>query len=67
MASLEETIEENAKGPRRVSGDSGSMEQHSIPDQIAADKYKKEVAATQGTRRGWPISVVKFIPPGAND
>ncbi len=36
---LDDTIEQNAKGPAKASGDSGSMEQHSLPDQIAADRY----------------------------
>jgi len=37
--SLDNTIRENAAGPKRASGDSGSVEQHSLSDQIAADKH----------------------------
>ena len=35
---LEDTIRETAEGPAKAAGDSGSMEQHKLPDQIAADK-----------------------------
>jgi len=35
---LEDAIENNAAGPRRASGDSGSVEQHSLRDQIEPDK-----------------------------
>lgn len=61
--SLEEAIKENAAGPSKASGDSGSMEQHPLPDQIAADKYlanKKAMASpTFGLRRA------RIVPPGA--
>jgi len=39
MADISDNLAENAAAPRRAQGDSGSMEQHSLPDQIAADKY----------------------------
>lgn len=55
MADLEDQIEANASGPKRASGDQGSMEQHSLPDQIAADKYLANKQAknnkTLGLRR----------------
>jgi len=35
---LEDEIRENAKGPAKASGDAGSVEQHKLTDQIAADK-----------------------------
>ena len=60
---LEDAIKENAAGPAKASGDSGSMEQHPLPDQIAADKYlanKKAMASpTLGLRR------LKIVPPGS--
>jgi hypothetical protein len=31
-------IRDNAAGPKKANGDSGSIEQHSIADQIAADR-----------------------------
>ncbi|NLE39688.1 MAG: hypothetical protein GX621_16845 [Pirellulaceae bacterium] len=36
---LADAIEENAAGPKKASGDSGSVEQHPLRDQIEADKY----------------------------
>lgn len=33
---LRDAILDNAKGPRRVSSDEGTVEQHSIPDQLKA-------------------------------
>jgi hypothetical protein len=36
---LETTILDNAQGPAKATGDSGSMEQHPLPDQIASDRY----------------------------
>jgi len=58
---LEDTIRENAAGPKRVQGDSGSMEQHSLQDQIAADKY---LASKEAVRRGIGIKTVKISPDG---
>ncbi|HOQ06014.1 MAG TPA: hypothetical protein PKY88_12465 [Anaerohalosphaeraceae bacterium] len=59
---LENTIQENASGPKRASGDSGSVEQHSLADQIAADKYlqSKQAAATKGLG----IKLLKISPGG---
>ncbi len=36
---LQETIRESAKAPAKASGDAGSVEQHKLTEQIAADKY----------------------------
>lgn len=61
---LKQTILENAQGPAKASGDSGSMEQHSLPDQIAADRY---LASKQATRKkGLGISMKKLVPPGTD-
>ena len=49
---LIETIEENAQGPAQVSGDSGSMKQHSLKDQIEADRYLKSRQASQASGLG---------------
>lgn len=59
---LEQTIRENAAGPAKASGDSGSMEQHSLPDQIAADRYLEGKKATR--RKGLGVSLKKLVPPG---
>ena len=59
---LDNTIRENAAGPKRASGDSGSVEQHSLADQIAADKHlaSKQAAASNGLG----IRKIKLSPPG---
>ncbi len=61
---LDETIRENAQGPAKASGDSGSMEQHSLPDQIAADRYLESKKAALG--KGLGIGLKKLVPPGAD-
>jgi hypothetical protein len=35
---LDQSIAENAAGPKKAQGDSGSVEQHSLKDQIEADQ-----------------------------
>ena len=47
---LEQVLRENAAGPKKVSGDAGSVERHSIADLIEADKYlaSKEAAKSHG-------------------
>jgi len=60
---LTTTIQTNAAGPKRARGDSGEMEQHPLPDQIAADRYLKSKAASQATGLG--IRMTKLVPPGS--
>ena len=60
---IDKTIEENAKGPKRASGDSGSVEQHSLNDQIAADRYLASKKAARS--RGLGIRLTKLLPPGS--
>ncbi len=55
-------IRENAAGPKKASGDSGSIEQHALADQIAADRY---LASKQAARsKGLGIRLAKLVPPG---
>jgi len=61
---LTQTIEENAKAPAKAAGDSGSMEQHSLPDQNAADRYHESKKAAR--RKGLGIGLKKLVPPGAD-
>jgi len=61
---LDETIRENAAGPAKASGDSGSMEQHKLTDQIAADRYLNSKQAARAKGRG--IGLSRLIPPGAD-
>lgn len=59
----EQAILENALGPKKAQGDAGAVESHSLPDQIAADRY---LAAKRAVRsKGKGIVISKLIPPGA--
>ena len=59
---LDNQLRENAAGPRRASGDSGSIEQHPLADQIAADRY---LASKQAARsKGLGIRLAKLVSPG---
>jgi len=57
---IDNSIKENAAGPRRASGDSGSVEQHGLADQIAADKYLESKKASRS--KGLGIKLVKVAP-----
>ena len=59
---LDNQISENAAGPRTAGGDSGSVEQHSLPDQIAADKYLESKKASRA--KGLGIKLAKISPGG---
>jgi hypothetical protein len=61
---LEQTIRENAQGPAKASGDASSMEQHSLPDQIAADRYLASKNAAK--KKGLGIGLKKLVPPGTD-
>jgi hypothetical protein len=60
---LEDTIRQNAEGPAKAAGDAGSIEQHKLPDQIAADRYLSSKDAAKSKRRGLRFN--KLVPPGA--
>ena len=62
-ATIENVIKENAAGPKRAQGDSGSVEQHSLADQIEADRYLASKEAVRNPRRGVRFS--KIVPPGS--
>jgi len=59
---LDDTIRENAQGPAKASGDSGSMEQHPLRDQIEADRYLNSKQAAKHKSRGLRFS--RLVPPG---
>ena len=59
---LENTIRESASGPAKASSDGTSVEQHPLPDQIAADKYLSSKAAGRNPAKA--LTRVKIIPPG---
>ena len=62
---LEQAIEENAAGPAEARGDAGSMRQHSLRDQIEADKYLagKDAVSKSPAKA---FTRVKIVPPGAS-
>ena len=59
---IEQNIIDNASGPKKVTGDAGSVEQHSISDLIKADKYLASKEAAKG--RGLGIKLSKLEPDG---
>jgi len=61
---LTNTIQDNASGPRRATGDSGSVEQHALKDQIDADRYLESKKATR--KKGLGVKLVKLSPSGAS-
>jgi hypothetical protein len=62
---LDQAIRDNAAGPARVQGDSGSVQQHSLKDQIEADRYLESKRATR--RRGLGIRLFKIVASGATE
>lgn len=60
---LADAIAENAAGPKRAKGDNGEMEQHSLQDQIAADRYLRNREAAKAGPRALRVS--RIVPPGS--
>ena len=63
--SLDDKIKKNAEGPAKASGDSGSIQQHKLSDQIEADRYLSAKKAMKSKRLG--LRITKLIPPGTNE
>jgi hypothetical protein len=61
---LDNSIRQNAEGPAKAGADGVNMEQHKLPDQIAADKYLQSKKASRG--KGLGIRLVKLSPPGVS-
>ena len=60
---LKDTIKQNAQGPERASADGVSTQQHSLADQIEADKYvASKTAASRSPAKAF--TRVKIVPPG---
>lgn len=57
-------IQTSAQAPRRVQSDGVSSEAHSLPDQIAADKYLASKAAGKAAR-GFPLRIHQVRNPSA--
>jgi hypothetical protein len=60
---LDNTIRQSAQGPAKASGDAGSVEQHKLSEQIAADRYLASKGAADKPKRGLRFN--KLVPPGA--
>lgn len=63
MSDLSEQIESNAAQPKKVTIQGNSAEQHSLQDQIEADKYLASKAAAKSTNLG--LMRTKMSYPGA--
>ena len=62
MSDIEQAIVENAQGPKKVASDAGSVEQHSLKDQIEAEKFTQAQKAAAGPGLG--IRLVQIQPGG---
>lgn len=66
MADLSSNIETNAGNPAEAEVDGLKAKQHSLKDQIAADKHLKSDDAVGELANGkLPIQLFKFKPPGS--
>ncbi len=60
---VKDTIEKNAQGPRQAKGDVGEVQQHSLKDQVDADRYlaSREARSTMALQfSGSPASASTF-------
>lgn len=57
------TISDAAQNPKRTAVDGTEVEQHSLPDQIAADRYLASKKASK--LKGLAGLFRKLVPPGA--
>ena len=58
-------VEEYLRGSKGIIVPSGSVEQHSLTDQIEADRYLASKAASKRPDRGLRMS--RIAPPGAGE
>ena len=63
---LVDEITANAEGPAEVRGDSGSVRQHPLRDQIAAHQFLAgQAALADDTKRTFGIRMGKLVAAGA--
>lgn len=62
---IAEKIVESVAAPRKATGDSGSVEMHSLKEQLEAARYFAGRCAVR--RRGRGLMWSKVIPPGAGE
>jgi len=60
---LKDAIKQNAEGPKQATVDGVTAQQHSLTEQIAADKYlaDKDAVSKDPTKA---FTRVKIVPPG---
>ena len=63
MSELDQKIKDNAAGPKSAESDGQKFEQHSIADQIAADRYLNAKSAVK--KAGAGIKISKLSSSGA--
>lgn len=63
MSEISEAITENATGPKKVQDGVQSIEEHSLRDQVLADKHTGANAGVASTSRGLIFN--KISAPGA--
>jgi hypothetical protein len=59
---LDDVIQEAASEPEEATVDGVHIKQHSLPDQIAADKHLAAKSAMG--KRNFGLTRVKVVPPG---
>jgi hypothetical protein len=60
---IDDQIKANTLGPKRVKGDSGEVEQHSLKDQLEADRY---LNSKKAAKKPFRSICSKIVPPGAS-
>ncbi len=60
---IDQSIKDNAIGPKSAESDGQKVEQHSIDDQIEADRYLNSKEAVK--KKNFGIRLGKLIPPGS--
>jgi len=59
---LKDAIQQNAQGPKQAGADGVNVQQHSLADQIAADKYLAAKEARANPAKAFTRA--KIVPPG---
>ena len=59
------TIENALTSPRKVKADGVEVEQHPLPDQVAAARYLDAKAAT-AKRDSLGVRLTRLVPPGGD-
>lgn len=70
MAEISDTLETDAAAPKKIKTPVAEVEEHSLPDKIAADRYNRQIAAVaaasaNGSGAMAGIRISRAVPPGA--